>query len=80
MVEDSQSKLDELLRLERENNQILHSVRRKQHWQTFMAVIYWLVLLGGAVAAYHFLEPYLAQLIKMYNSIQDSVGKISSFR
>ena len=79
MVEDPREDLQEVLKLERENNKMLHAMRRGQRWHTVVMVIYWLVILGGMVTAYHYLEPYLRTLIETYNSIQDGIGKISSF-
>jgi len=77
MVESENQKLDELLKLEKENNEILRGVRKRQRWATFFHILYWLVIGGIAVASYHFLQPYLESLFKAYSTIQDSIGKIT---
>ncbi|HEY4493738.1 MAG TPA: hypothetical protein VJB98_03920 [Candidatus Paceibacterota bacterium] len=79
MVIDQNEKLEEVLKLERENHEMLKGMRARQRWHTVFLILYWALLGGIAVATYHFLEPYLKTLLETYNSIQDGIGKISSF-
>jgi hypothetical protein len=76
MVEDKQ---EEILKLTRENNQILRGMRRAQRWHTFFQAIYWVAAAGLIVAGYKYIEPYLDSILQTYQSIQESINSISSF-
>ncbi|MEK7536044.1 MAG: hypothetical protein AAB590_03475 [Patescibacteria group bacterium] len=79
MIVDQNEKIEEVLKLERENHALLKSMRARQRWHTLFVILYWVVLGGIAVATYHFLEPYLKTLLESYNKIQEGIGKISNF-
>ncbi len=79
MVENMVDQNKELLELTRENNKMLHALRRHQRWASVFTGLYWLVILGAGVAAFHFLQPYLDSLLKAYDQIQGTLGKFSSF-
>ncbi|HEY4515276.1 MAG TPA: hypothetical protein VJJ22_03965 [Candidatus Paceibacterota bacterium] len=74
MVENRE---EEILKLLKENNEILRSIRRRQHWQTAMSVLYWLIIGGVALASYHFLQPYLQTMLDTYSKVQDGINKIT---
>jgi hypothetical protein len=74
MVED---KDEEILNLLKENNEILRSIRRRQHWQTVGSVMYWLVIGGVALASYHFAQPYIQNMLDTYATVQAGIDKIT---
>ena len=76
---DSESKklLEETLRLSQENNNILHSLRRSMRLARFMSLLYWVFIIGSAVGAYYFIQPYINQLRAVYGNTSDV---LNSFR
>ena len=74
MVENRE---DEVLKLLRENNEILKSIRRRQQWQTVGHVLYWLVIGGIFLASYHFAQPYIQHMLDTYAKVQEGIDKIT---
>jgi len=64
----SQQLLEETAELAKENNQMLRSMRRSMRWSQIMNTVYWLFIIGTAIGAFYFLQPYIAQLESAYNS------------
>lgn len=73
-----QTKLDELLIMTRENNQMLRGLRRLQRLTFFFRILYWVILVGVAVGAFYFLQPYVAQ-IKSFGSSLPQTADIELF-
>ncbi len=78
MVEDSYTKTEELLKLTRENNEILRGMRRSQRWHTFFQAIYWIAAAGLIVAGYKYIQPYLESLLSTYATVQEGLAKMGS--
>lgn len=75
MDTDSQ-KMEELLELTRENNKILHGMRRTQRWSSFFTFAYWMIILGSIFGVYYYFQP----TIKKYTqTLQTSVGILQKF-
>ena len=74
-MELGEQKIDELLKLERENNRILHKMRRSMVWSSIFTFLYWLVILGGIGASYYYLQPYV---IKYWNTYQSAVKTLDN--
>ena len=72
---DSQ-KVDELLELARENNQILRSMRRTQRWSSFFTFIYWMIILGSVFGVYYYFQPTIKKYMR---TMQTSVDILSKF-
>ncbi len=73
----NENKLDELLRLTKDNNKILHKIRRGQVWQSIVRVIYWVVILAGIYGTYKYLGPTFKSLYEVYNSAFTTEGSSS---
>lgn len=69
-------KLDELLEVSHENNEILRGMRRVQRWGSFFKLVYWAVILGSIFGVYYYFQPTIQKYTKM---IQTSVGIIQNF-
>jgi len=69
-------KLDELLELTRENNEILSSMRRSQRFGSFFTFVYWTVILGSILGVYYYFQPTIQKYMKTF---QTSVGIIQNF-
>ena len=63
--------LEEALELGRENNQILHAMRRSIRWSRFMSFVYWAFIIGSAVGAYYFIEPYIKPIMDVYSGASE---------
>ena len=69
--------LKELLELTRDNNKLLHKIRRHAIIGSILRLFYWAIILGGPIVIYYyFLQPYLGQLIETYSGIQSGVQNV----
>lgn len=82
---DDRKKIDELLELERDNNRMLHRMRRSMVWGHIFTILYWLAILGAVGWSYLYLQPYIVKywgtyqsLIKTYDNIQKVSNSIPS--
>jgi len=69
-------KLDELLEITRENNQILRSMRRAQRWSSFFTLVYWALILGSIFGTYYYFQPTIQKYMKTFET---SIGIIQNF-
>jgi hypothetical protein len=77
----NQEKLDELYELSQENNEILHSLLRREKFATYMRLIYWLVIIGAVFGLYYYVEPVInyisnnsSGLADFFNAINDKTN------
>lgn len=70
-------KLDELLELTRDNNKILHGIRRTQRWSSVFTIVYWAVILGSILGTYYYFQPTLQKYMGMFES---SFGTLQSLQ
>ncbi len=78
MDPDLRKKILELYDLTKENNKMLHSLRRAQRWASIMRVIYWILILGISVGAYYYIQPHLDQILGLYTQNQSFIDKVRS--
>jgi len=74
MDPESKKLLQDTLALAQENNNILHSMRRSMRVQRIMSLLYWIFIIGSAVGAYYFIQPYLEQLMGIYSGAGDVIN------
>ena len=67
MDPESQKLLEENLALSKENNEMLHSIRRSMRMARFMSILYWVFIIGSAVGAFYLIQPYIEQLREVYS-------------
>ncbi|MEK7551862.1 MAG: hypothetical protein AAB534_00395 [Patescibacteria group bacterium] len=53
----------------RENNVMLKKMRSGKRWTSFFRVVYWIAIIIGSIWFYYFIEPYITQLLELYNSL-----------
>jgi hypothetical protein len=63
--------------LSEENNDILRSIQRSMRLARFMSILYWVVIIGSAVGAYYFIQPYLEQLMGIYGGAKGQLNDAS---
>jgi membrane protein required for beta-lactamase induction len=76
MPESQEEKLDELLHLARENNEMLHSMRRRMLFSQIFSYIYWLIIIGAVGWSYYFLEPYFQKYWQLYQNISTQLSAV----
>ena len=70
MDHESSQMLRRLTELAEENNKILHHMQNKARWGTFFSTIKWILFVAITLGAYVFVQPYIDQTLKFYQSIQ----------
>lgn len=70
---DDEFRLKKLEKLVEENNRMLHKMRRAQIIGGVLRVLYWVIIIGFAVGAFYFVQPYLDGIYSTYSGIQNGV-------
>lgn len=71
----NEREIKELLELTRENNKLLHKIRRHAVWGSVFSILYWAFILGVPVVLYYYyLQPYLGQVLDTYSGIQNEIN------
>lgn len=78
---DPQSKdlLQKTFALAEENNKMLRHIRRSQKVANIMSIIYWLIIIGIAIGAFYFLQPYITQIEAFIKNSGVTLNKIGSY-
>ncbi|MDB5225114.1 MAG: hypothetical protein JWL87_66 [Candidatus Adlerbacteria bacterium] len=76
--------LKELVRrntlLSQDTNKVVHAMRRNQRWHTFVAVIWWVLIFSvSAYTYYAYVQPYVHQVLGLYDSAQGFEQQARSF-
>ena len=74
MSPEERELLNKSVALAEENNKILHSMKRSQRWTSIARAIYWILIIGSALGAYYFIQPYIDQLIGIYSGAGDMLN------
>jgi hypothetical protein len=73
MEENTVEKLEErIAHLESElseNTRMVRSMYRAQKWGRIYRIIYWIVIIGLALGAFYFIQPYLQTLTNVYETV-----------
>ncbi|MEK7564338.1 MAG: hypothetical protein AAB510_02090 [Patescibacteria group bacterium] len=80
MLPEEKKLLEDTLELSKENNEMLHAMRRSQRFSQIMTVVYWVFILGVGASAYYFIQPYFESLFSVYggsdiNSVFNQLNK-----
>jgi len=79
MTPEEKDLLKRVAELSEENNDMLRSMRRAMRFARFMSILYWVLIIGSAVGAYYFVQPYVDMVTGAYGDTKESVdGGISS--
>ena len=79
MSPEEKKLLEETLALTKENNEMLRSMKRSMRFARMMTIIYWVLIIGSALGAYYFIQPYIDQLMGVYNGAGDVLDNIKQF-
>jgi hypothetical protein len=80
-------KMDELLRITKETNAMVHKMRRAQLWGRFYQIAWWVLIVAVSGYTYYvYAQPYVEKIIGIYTQIgvegqkaQDLGSQVSSF-
>ena len=61
--------------LAEENNDILRAMQRSQRLAHLMSIIYWIFIVGTAIGAYYFIQPYLDEIKSVYGGAKSTIGE-----
>jgi len=68
MDPESRKLLEETFKLAQKNNDILNSIRRSIRWSSIARAVYWVFIIGSAIGAYYFIQPYFDRLVELYGN------------
>jgi hypothetical protein len=71
--------LEDNLRLSEENNKLLRSLHRSMRVRRVLSIVYWVFIIGSAIGAYYFIEPYVGQVKGIYDGASSDFGTINGF-
>ncbi len=69
MTPEERSLLERTYQLAEENNEILRKMRRINRFSFAMRALYWIVVIGLAVGALYFIQPYVDAVTDTYSSL-----------
>jgi len=69
MLPEERELLNKSVALAEDNNKILYSIRRSMRWASITRAIYWIFIIGSAVGAFYFIQPYLDGIIETYGGM-----------
>ncbi len=78
MSPEERELLKRSIALAEENNDILRSIQRSMRLARFMSILYWVFIIGSAVGAYYFIQPYLDTLMGVYGGTKDQINTAGS--
>jgi hypothetical protein len=70
--------LQDTFELVKDNNIMLHKIRRGQKWASFMRMVYWIFIIGISIGAWYYLQPYVNKMISLYNQVSGSTSTVNS--
>ncbi len=73
MDEESKKLIEETLELAKDNNEMLHSMRRSMRIARIMSILYWIIIIGSAIGVYYYIQPYVDKALDVYNSASNSI-------
>lgn len=73
MTPEERSLLERTYKLAEENNEMLRKIRRINRLSFAMRVLYWAVIIGLAVGALYFIQPYVDAVIGAYSDLSSII-------
>jgi len=74
-----QRRLRETRQLAEDNNELLRKVYGILWRGRVFRILYWVIIIGVAIGAFYFLEPYLDQANTLYGSFQEQLNAVPGF-
>ena len=64
--------------LTEENNKILRGIRRSGRIANAFRILYWALIIGSAVGAYYFIQPYIDAITAGYSGMKDNLNTVKN--
>lgn len=74
-IEELKKLVMQNLQLTADTNRIVHSMRRTARFGAFLHLLYWLLIIGFAVASYVYIQPYMQRLFQIYQQVETIGGQ-----
>jgi len=78
MSPEDRELLQNTFNLSKENNKILRKMRHSQKVSSVMQVVYWLIIIGIAVGAFYFLQPYINGIEKFIKNSGFDISQLKN--
>ncbi|MEX0672766.1 MAG: hypothetical protein WDZ82_03505 [Candidatus Paceibacterota bacterium] len=79
MEPDERRKLERILELVEHNHSRVDKLYRAMQWGRIFTFIYWVLLIGIAVGAFYFIQPYIEQLGDFYNGFKGTIENAQGY-
>ena len=76
MTPEEKSLLERTYKLSEENNKILRKMRRSSRISGVIRALYWIVIIGITIGAYYYVQPYLENVLQMYDQARSSLNQL----
>ena len=73
MDQEVKDTLRKVLELELKNNSMLVSIKRSILWTRVFSVLYWIIIIGVAIGAYYYVQPYIDGVLKAYGGFKGAI-------
>ncbi len=74
MTPEEREMLKRVYQMTEENNDMLVSMRRSMRLSRIWSIVYWTLIIGSAVGAYYFIQPYIDQILSIYTSASGDIN------
>lgn len=75
-LQDLQKKIKETREIVERNHEMIEDIKRTIFWRRVMRIIYWFVIIGVAIGAFYFLQPYVDRVVDAFNQIKDGLNAV----
>jgi len=79
MSPEEKELLQRSVTLAEENNRILHALHKHMKIRRALSIAYWVLIVGIAVGAFYFVEPFVGQVRDMYEGAKGSIDGFNEF-
>ena len=76
MDQEDKSTLRKILELEQKNNKLLTSLHKSAFWGKVFRTFYYIVIIGAAIGAYYYVEPYIQGATDAYSTFKADVQSV----
>jgi hypothetical protein len=74
MLESNEEKLlEETLKMEKENNKMLHTLYQSMIWGRVFRIFYWMLILASLIGSYYVAQPYIEKILNFYNQASELI-------
>ncbi len=68
-IQEIQAELKKVVELTEESNVLLHGIQRRARYALLWSVFRWVIVVGIAIGAFYYIQPYLEQLAVIYQKV-----------